>query len=328
MGQLKKKKKKKQAMGLGESFTFLAKSPYIRDLATLVRSTGTWSCNLRAAPFWAMRPYTCDLATELPACHEQCVTRLWHSAAQHMTACKTMGPGGCVRHQHQPGGGDMEEQDQGAVPQPQRLQRLHGRLLVRHGRRHLHHDAPLALHLPQGDPRGSSPARLPPRASCMVLLCFVSRMRAHTFMRFMFMVSIAQVRLAACAALILNTGCEHRSCGSISWLPALVGSMRLSPCSCGTLLPCAIAHQVYHQALQGFIFCLTADVLPHRSRLGVQYGWGVAAIITPTVLLITGVAFFGLVLGSGPLTPTLASIGLTPLMAAVLVRPQPQGFRV
>ena len=41
MGQLKKKKKKKQAMGLGESFTFLAKSPYIRDLATLVRPAGT-----------------------------------------------------------------------------------------------------------------------------------------------------------------------------------------------------------------------------------------------------------------------------------------------
>ena len=48
VGQLKKKKKKKSAMGLGESFTFLAKSPYIRDLATLVRvvaqhqSTGTF----------------------------------------------------------------------------------------------------------------------------------------------------------------------------------------------------------------------------------------------------------------------------------------------
>ena len=40
MGQLKKKKKK-QAMGLGESFTFLAKSPYIRDLATLVRCADT-----------------------------------------------------------------------------------------------------------------------------------------------------------------------------------------------------------------------------------------------------------------------------------------------
>eukprot|EP00249_Psilotum_nudum_P024241 c29132_g1_i1 orf=436-2646(+) len=50
-----------------------------------------------------------------------------------------------------------------------------------------------------------------------------------------------------------------------------------------------------------------------------KYGWGVAATITPTVLLITGVAFFALVLFSEPLTPALASIGLTPLLAAVYV---------
>lgn len=50
-----------------------------------------------------------------------------------------------------------------------------------------------------------------------------------------------------------------------------------------------------------------------------KYGWGVAAAITPTVLLVTGVAFFGLVLFSGPLTPALAGIGLTPLLAAVYV---------
>ncbi|KAK9814605.1 hypothetical protein WJX72_008514 [[Myrmecia] bisecta] len=50
-----------------------------------------------------------------------------------------------------------------------------------------------------------------------------------------------------------------------------------------------------------------------------KYGWGVAALITPSVLLITGILFFVLVLGSGPLTPMLAGIGLTPLMAAVLV---------
>ena len=31
-----KKKKQKSNMGVGESFNFLAKSPYIRDLATLV----------------------------------------------------------------------------------------------------------------------------------------------------------------------------------------------------------------------------------------------------------------------------------------------------
>ncbi|CAI5515429.1 unnamed protein product [Closterium sp. Naga37s-1] len=50
-----------------------------------------------------------------------------------------------------------------------------------------------------------------------------------------------------------------------------------------------------------------------------KYGWGTAALITPTVLLLTGVAFFGLVLCGGPLTPALASIGMTPLLAAVYV---------
>ncbi|GAB4814764.1 hypothetical protein N2152v2_001810 [Parachlorella kessleri] len=50
-----------------------------------------------------------------------------------------------------------------------------------------------------------------------------------------------------------------------------------------------------------------------------KFGWGVAALITPTVLLVTGVIFFSLVLFSGPLTPTLAAAGLTPLYAAVLV---------
>lgn len=65
VGQLKRKKKKKQAMGLGESFTFLAKSPYIRDLATLVRFAGTATLHHRAAPLQACRPCTCGLATEL-----------------------------------------------------------------------------------------------------------------------------------------------------------------------------------------------------------------------------------------------------------------------
>ncbi|KAL2620793.1 hypothetical protein R1flu_000998 [Riccia fluitans] len=50
-----------------------------------------------------------------------------------------------------------------------------------------------------------------------------------------------------------------------------------------------------------------------------KFGWGVAAQITPTVLLITGVAFFALVLFSGPLTPALAGLGMTPLLAAVYV---------
>eukprot|EP00252_Welwitschia_mirabilis_P019971 TRINITY_DN4779_c0_g2_i1.p1 TRINITY_DN4779_c0_g2~~TRINITY_DN4779_c0_g2_i1.p1 ORF type:complete len:716 (+),score=134.87 TRINITY_DN4779_c0_g2_i1:578-2725(+) len=50
-----------------------------------------------------------------------------------------------------------------------------------------------------------------------------------------------------------------------------------------------------------------------------KYGWGVAAVITPTVLLITGVAFFGLILGSDTLAPLMAKFGMTPLLAAVYV---------
>ncbi|WCJ40637.1 ADP ATP carrier protein 1 chloroplastic [Euphorbia peplus] len=50
-----------------------------------------------------------------------------------------------------------------------------------------------------------------------------------------------------------------------------------------------------------------------------KYGWGAAAKITPTVLLITGVGFFSLILFGAPLSPALASIGMTPLLAAVYV---------
>ncbi|GAB2228147.1 hypothetical protein Droror1_Dr00009977 [Drosera rotundifolia] len=50
-----------------------------------------------------------------------------------------------------------------------------------------------------------------------------------------------------------------------------------------------------------------------------KYGWGVAAAITPTVLLLTGVGFFSLILFGAPLTPALASFGMTPLLAAVYV---------
>jgi AAA family ATP:ADP antiporter len=50
-----------------------------------------------------------------------------------------------------------------------------------------------------------------------------------------------------------------------------------------------------------------------------RFGWGGAAIITPTVLLVTGVAFFALVLSGNTFAPGLAKMGLTPLMAAVLV---------
>merc|ERR1719313_978677 len=48
-----------------------------------------------------------------------------------------------------------------------------------------------------------------------------------------------------------------------------------------------------------------------------KYGWGVAALITPVVLAATGVGFFLLVLNGTALEPSLAMLGLTPLMAAV-----------
>ncbi|KAF7123462.1 hypothetical protein RHSIM_Rhsim12G0194900 [Rhododendron simsii] len=50
-----------------------------------------------------------------------------------------------------------------------------------------------------------------------------------------------------------------------------------------------------------------------------KYGWGVAAKITPTVLLLTGVGFFSLILFGGPVAPVIAKFGMTPLLAAVYV---------
>jgi ATP:ADP antiporter, AAA family len=50
-----------------------------------------------------------------------------------------------------------------------------------------------------------------------------------------------------------------------------------------------------------------------------RFGWGTAALITPIMLATTGLIFFALVLCSEPLTPALAGMGLTPLLAAVLV---------
>merc|ERR1712151_572910 len=50
-----------------------------------------------------------------------------------------------------------------------------------------------------------------------------------------------------------------------------------------------------------------------------KFGWGTAALITPIMLFVTGIAFFSLVLFSDALTPSIAALGMTPLMAAVLV---------
>jgi AAA family ATP:ADP antiporter len=49
------------------------------------------------------------------------------------------------------------------------------------------------------------------------------------------------------------------------------------------------------------------------------FGWGVAALVTPTILAATGGVFFGLILFNAQLSPVIAAIGTTPLMLAVIV---------
>lgn len=50
-----------------------------------------------------------------------------------------------------------------------------------------------------------------------------------------------------------------------------------------------------------------------------KFGWGVAAFITPLILGITGVAFFALILFSESVSPFIAALGTTPLIAAVMI---------
>lgn len=50
-----------------------------------------------------------------------------------------------------------------------------------------------------------------------------------------------------------------------------------------------------------------------------QFGWGVAAYVTPVVLGITGFFFFSLTLFSSSLSPYIAALGTTPLLAAVFI---------
>jgi len=50
-----------------------------------------------------------------------------------------------------------------------------------------------------------------------------------------------------------------------------------------------------------------------------KFGWTAAALVTPTVLALTGAFFFSLILFEGPFAPLLSYFGTTPLMAAVLI---------
>ena len=50
-----------------------------------------------------------------------------------------------------------------------------------------------------------------------------------------------------------------------------------------------------------------------------KFGWGVAALITPSVIAMTGGIFFALLLFGTQLAPLTLALGTTPLMLAVLV---------
>jgi AAA family ATP:ADP antiporter len=54
-------------------------------------------------------------------------------------------------------------------------------------------------------------------------------------------------------------------------------------------------------------------------RIFKVFGWGVAALVTPTMLALTAGAFFSLTLFEGAVAPFVAALGTTPLMLAVIV---------
>lgn len=72
----------------------------------------------------------------------------------------------------------------------------------------------------------------------------------------------------------------------------------------------------YFSTVTGFVTILMmlfvgGNVIRHK-------GWGFAALITPVVLLITGMAFFGFVIFRDNMAGLIASIGTTPLFLAVI----------
>lgn len=50
-----------------------------------------------------------------------------------------------------------------------------------------------------------------------------------------------------------------------------------------------------------------------------RFGWGAAAYVTPIVLGVTGVGFFSLILFAETVSPFIAALGTTPLIAAVMI---------
>jgi len=78
----------------------------------------------------------------------------------------------------------------------------------------------------------------------------------------------------------------------------------------------------YSQFMGNFSTCtgtITVFMMLIARSIFAKFGWGIAALITPTVLLVTGVAFFALIIFGDFFEPITNSIGVTPLFAAVIM---------
>jgi AAA family ATP:ADP antiporter len=64
---------------------------------------------------------------------------------------------------------------------------------------------------------------------------------------------------------------------------------------------------------------VTLTMMLISQRIFKLFGWGVAALVTPTMIALTGGIFFGLILFNEALLPLIAALGTTPLMLAVVV---------
>jgi len=82
---------------------------------------------------------------------------------------------------------------------------------------------------------------------------------------------------------------------------------------------CLLSPQAFLGSFSQATGLFTMGMMVAGSSILNRFGWGVAALITPTVLLVTGATFFSLVLAPGIWSPVAAALGTTPLMLAVFV---------
>ena len=64
---------------------------------------------------------------------------------------------------------------------------------------------------------------------------------------------------------------------------------------------------------------VTLTMMLISRRIFKLFGWGIAALVTPTMIALTGGIFFGLILFNDALLPLIAALGTTPLMLAVVI---------